>query len=137
MTCIFCRILENQIPAFKIYEDKYVFAFLDISQTTKGHTLIIPKVHSRNILDITDSEIDKSLLNAVRVVSDVLRRSLGCEGFNIISNIDEAAGQTVFHTHIHIIPRYHEGDGFQQNYTVNEPDFEHLEQLQKQITEVM
>ena len=137
MTCIFCKIIKNQIPSFKIYEDNHVVAFLDISQTTKGHTLVIPKEHSENILDIEDNEIDKALLGSIRIISNKLRKSLECKGFNIVSNIDEKAGQTIFHTHIHIIPRYGQNDGFEQNYMINEPNFEKLEQLQKKIMEVV
>lgn len=137
MTCIFCKIIAGDVPSFTIYEDEYVKAFLDISQTTKGHTLIIPKTHSENLLDVSNDEIAGALLKAVQIVSDKIQRTLQCEGFNIVSNIREVAGQTVFHTHIHVIPRYGISDGFQQMYSQNDPDFGKLEILQRQITEVL
>lgn len=137
MTCIFCQIIAGDIPSFTIYEDEYVKAFLDISQTTKGHTLIVPKIHSDNLLEVSDERIDMALVRGVRKVSEKLERTLGCKGFNIVSNINEVAGQTVFHTHIHLIPKYGLDDGFKQVYTANEPNFEQLGQLQQQIMEVL
>lgn len=133
--CIFCKIVDGSIPSFKLYEDENVMAFLDISQTTKGHTLVIPKAHSGNVLEIESEELDKALMAAVRTVAKKLKRVLKCDGFNIVSNIEEVAGQTVFHTHIHIIPRYGANDGFNQTYTQNDFDPVLLEQLQQQITE--
>lgn len=137
MSCVFCQIIAGDIPAFTLYEDEYVKAFLDISQTTVGHTLIVPKQHSANILEVEADTIDIAILRAVRTVSQKLESALKCHGFNIVSNVKEIAGQTVFHTHVHVIPRYDTNDGFQQLYTANEPDFAKLEQLYKQIMEVL
>lgn len=137
MSCIFCQIISGDIPAFTIYEDEYVKAFLDISQTTKGHTLVVPKIHSTTMLEIADETIDRALFRAVRKVAHTLEQTLKCGGFNIVSNVHELAGQTVFHTHVHIIPRYGANDGFQQLYTVNEPDFEELGKLHQEIMEVL
>lgn len=133
-TCIFCKIINGEIPSFKLYEDDYVMAFLDISQTTKGHTLVIPKAHSSNILEM-DAQYDTALIQAVRAISKKITSALKCEGVNIVSNINETAGQTVFHTHVHIIPRYDTNDGFSQNYTQNDFNPEVLEKLQNQIME--
>lgn len=137
MSCVFCQIISGDIPAFTVYEDEYVKAFLDISQTTKGHTLIVPKVHSDSLLEIENEKIEQALFSAVRTVSSILLKALKCEGFNVVSNIREVAGQTVSHTHIHVIPRYGKQDGFQQLYTVNEVDFEQLGKLHQKIMEVL
>lgn len=133
--CIFCKIVDGSIPAFKLYEDENVMAFLDISQTTKGHTLVIPKMHSKNLLEIETREINTALMETVQLVAKKLKNTLKCEGFNIVSNIEEVAGQMVFHSHIHIIPRYGANDGFSQSYNQNDFDPVLLKQLQEQITE--
>lgn len=137
MSCVFCQIIAGDIPAFTLYEDEYVKAFLDISQTTIGHTLVVPKQHSENVLTVESENVDIAILRAVKMVSQKLESVLACKGFNIVSNVKEVAGQTVFHTHFHVIPRYDTNDGFQQIYTTNEPDFEKLEQLHKQLMEVL
>lgn len=137
MSCIFCQIISGTIPAYTIYEDEYVKAFLDISQTTKGHTLVVPKIHSNTLLEVETEAVDYALLRAVRNVSQALQKTFKCEGFNVVSNIHEVAGQTVFHTHVHVIPRYGKNDGFQQMYTVNEPNFEQLKKLHQEIMEVL
>lgn len=137
-TCVFCQLVNGEIPMFKLYEDEHVVAFLDISQTTKGHTLIIPKGHTQNLLEVEAEAIDVSLMKGIRIVCAKLQKTLQCQGFNIVSNINEIAGQVVFHTHIHIIPRYRgKQDGFEQKYTQHEVDFLNLEQLHKQIMEVV
>lgn len=133
--CIFCKIVDGSIPSFKLYEDENVVAFLDISQTTKGHTLVIPKTHSDNLLEIETREINIALMGAIQLVARKLQNTLKCEGFNIVSNIGKEAGQVVFHSHIHIIPRYGTNDGFSQNYSQNNFDSVLLKQLQEQIME--
>lgn len=136
-TCIFCKLIAGEIPMFKLFENEHVVAFLDISQTTKGHTLIVPKEHSRNLLEIDSEVVEVAMFKAIREVSVKLQKALQCEGFNIVSNINGVAGQVVFHTHIHIIPRYNKEDGFEQKYTQNDFDPMSLEQLHKQIMEVI
>ena len=107
--CIFCKIINNEIPSYKIYEDETVMAFLDISQVTKGHTLVIPKQHYANFL-----ECDPTVLQHMTVVAQTLavrlKDVLHAEGMNILSNVNEVAGQSVPHFHIHLIPRYSEQD---------------------------
>ncbi|MBQ4440312.1 MAG: HIT family protein [Kiritimatiellae bacterium] len=107
--CIFCKIVEGTIPSFKVYEDDKVLAYLDINPFSPGHTLVIPKVHAANLLECGDEGLG-TLIAAVRKVAAHLKTALPCDGFNILQNNGEAAGQTVRHIHFHIIPRY-EGGG--------------------------
>ncbi|MFC1756273.1 HIT family protein [Patescibacteria group bacterium] len=103
--CIFCKIIKGDIPSYKVYEDDFVFAFLDISPATKGHTLIIPKEHYENILDIPND-----LLYKISEVSKKLALKyeglLKSDGFNILQSSKEHAQQEVNHYHMHLIPRY-------------------------------
>lgn len=108
--CIFCKIIQHEIPSYKIYEDEHVLAFLDISQVSKGHTLVIPKEHYANILEMDPLHYDH-FMRAVQKVANHLMKETNCKGINILSNINELAGQVVFHAHVHIIPRYEEQDG--------------------------
>ena len=103
--CIFCAIAAGEIPSFKVYEDDLVLAYLDINPFTKGHTLVIPKAHSTGLLD-TDDEVLAAVVARVKKVAAHLKAALPCDGFNILQNNGEAAGQTVHHLHFHIIPRY-------------------------------
>ena len=103
--CVFCAIAAGEIPSFKVYEDEFALAFLDINPFSRGHTLVIPKVHFEGLLDI-DGETLSALAGRVREVAARLVPALGCDGFNILQNNGEAAGQTVKHIHFHIVPRY-------------------------------
>ena len=103
--CVFCAIAANEIPSFKVYEDDLVLAYLDINPFSKGHTLVIPKEHSSGLLD-TPEETLAALVARVKKVASHLKASLPCDGFNILQNNGEAAGQTVMHIHFHIVPRY-------------------------------
>ena len=103
--CVFCAIAANEIPSFKVYEDDLVLAYLDINPFSKGHTLVIPKEHSSGLLD-TPEETLAALVARVKKVASHLKAALPCDGFNILQNNGEAAGQTVMHIHFHIVPRY-------------------------------
>lgn len=103
--CIFCAIAAGEIPCFKVYEDDVVLAYLDINPCTKGHTLVIPKAHSAGLLD-TPPDALKEIVARVQKVAAHVKEVLGCDGFNILQNNGEAAGQTVRHVHFHIIPRW-------------------------------
>lgn len=108
---IFCRIVDGEIPCYKLYEDDDVLAFLDISQVTKGHTLVIPKKHYDNFLTCPKTLMNKVMAVAQRI-GQVSIKIFGARGVNILTNCYEAAGQTVKHFHVHVIPRYKEEDGF-------------------------
>ena len=107
--CIFCEIIKGNIPSKKVYEDNDVVAILDISQATKGHTLVIPKKHYANILEIEYPEYENVMI-AVKKVCEKINVVYKPEGFNILNNCGEAAGQTVNHFHVHILPRYNGDD---------------------------
>ena len=103
--CVFCAIAANEIPSFKVYEDDLVLAYLDINPFSKGHTLVIPKEHSSGLLDTSDETL-AALVARVKKVASHLKATLPCDGFNILQNNGEAAGQTVMHIHFPIVPRY-------------------------------
>ena len=130
--CIFCQIVSGQIPSSKVYEDEEVLAFLDITQVTKGHTLVIPKKHYRNMLEM-DAESASSLFARVPKIAQQLQEKLGAAGVNIINNNEEAAGQTVFHTHVHLLPRFDATDGLKLTFETHEPDFAALAQLAQEV----
>ncbi|OGL60985.1 hypothetical protein A3H10_03335 [Candidatus Uhrbacteria bacterium RIFCSPLOWO2_12_FULL_46_10] len=108
--CIFCKIIAGEIPSEKVYEDEHVLAFLDIAPVNPGHTLVIPKTHSSDFLDTTES----SLIVVVKVLPKIAKAimwAVGADGFNIGVNNGAAAGQIVPHMHFHVIPRL-SGDGY-------------------------
>ena len=131
--CIFCKIVAGEIPASKVYEDDHFLAFLDISQVTPGHTLVIPKKHARNLLEMTPDET-AALFNIVSRVTKKVESATQPQGMNIISNMEEIAGQSAFHTHVHILPRYSQEDDLKIDFIAHEPDFAHLAQLAKEIS---
>ncbi len=102
--CIFCAIGAGEIPSFKVYEDELVLAYLDINPFSEGHTLVIPKEHSTGLLDTDDATL-AAIVSRVKKVAAHIKDALPCDGFNILQNNGEAAGQTVHHIHFHIIPR--------------------------------
>ncbi|HLC62048.1 MAG TPA: HIT family protein [Candidatus Nanoarchaeia archaeon] len=103
--CIFCKIIEGKIPSAKIYEDGKVICFLDIMPANKGHCLVIPKNHSKDLSDMKDEDAEAAI-KAARKVAKALSLSLGCQGFNLVMSNGLEAGQVVFHSHIHIVPRF-------------------------------
>lgn len=103
--CLFCKIVAGELPSHKIDEDDKTLAFMDINPWTKGHSLVIPKEHSRNIYDVGEDDLAAIHLTAQRLAQR-MRDRLGCEGINILQSSEPVAMQTVFHTHIHVIPRY-------------------------------
>ena len=108
---VFCKIVDGEIPCYKVYEDDDVLAFLDISQVTRGHTLVIPKKHFDNFLT-TPKEIMHKVMDIAQTIGQIQIKMLGAVGVNILTNCYEASGQTVKHFHVHVIPRYDVGDGF-------------------------
>lgn len=109
--CLFCKLVSGELPSAKVYEDEHVFAFTDISQVTKGHTLVVPKVHTRDIYSTSD-EIAGNLFAAIPKISRAIKKTYHPVGLNLLNNNEILAGQTVFHFHMHIIPRYDKTDGF-------------------------
>ncbi|MDH5769676.1 MAG: HIT family protein [Candidatus Bathyarchaeota archaeon] len=107
--CVFCKIINREIPANIIYENGKVLAFLDINPINRGHTLIVPKKHYGDVYDITEDHLRETVAVAKKI-SEAVKRGLGAEGVNILHASGEAAQQSVFHFHIHLVPRY-EDDG--------------------------
>lgn len=105
--CIFCKIANKEIPGKIIYEDDICMAFLDLSQATYGHTLVIPKQHFANILEVDDETL-AHLMSIVKKISQKIMLKCHAKGLNVLTNTNEIAGQTVYHFHIHILPRYDE-----------------------------
>ena len=107
--CVFCKIINREIPANIVYENGKVLAFLDINPINRGHTLIVPKKHYGDVYDITEDYLRETVA-AAKKISEAVKRGLGAEGVNILHASGEAAQQSVFHFHIHLVPRY-EDDG--------------------------
>ena len=117
---VFSKILSGEIPSFKVYEDDFVYAFLDISQVTKGHTLLIPKKASPNIFE-TDEETMAHIGAALPKVANAIKKAFNPDGLNIIQNNGEFADQSVFHIHFHFLLRYENGiDGFGYHWETDE-----------------
>jgi len=134
--CIFCKIVAGEIPAKKVFENEHVVAFLDISQVTKGHTLVIPKTHVKDLYELTP-EIAKNLFEVVPSIANGLKEAFEPVGLNTLNNNGEKAGQSVFHYHMHLIPRYGKGDGFGAVWKTNFDAYsdEQLSQIANDIKE--
>lgn len=130
--CLFCKIVAKSIPAAVIYEDEFVLAFLDINPMTLGHTLVIPKIHAENILDLPDDQIDP-FFQAVKKIVALLQERLELRGFTIGINHGKMSGQAIDHLHVHIVPRYEGDGGGSLHSVVKNPPQESLEEIQAKI----
>lgn len=108
--CLFCKIIDGSIPSTKIYEDDHVYAFTDISPVAKGHTLLIPKHHCQDLFEMPE-EVARHLYAVAPKIANAIKAAFQPIGLNTINNNGAAAGQTVFHYHLHFIPRYDEKEG--------------------------
>jgi histidine triad (HIT) family protein len=133
--CIFCKIVNEEIPAAKVFENDHVLAFLDISQVSKGHTLVIPKLHQENIFELKP-DTAKELFGVVPKIANAIKEAFNPLGLNILNNNGKAAGQAVFHYHLHLIPRFGKGDGFGAVWKDHSSQYsgEDLQQIAKEIT---
>lgn len=129
--CIFCKIANGVIPSKTLYEDKDFRVILDLGPAARGHALILPKEHAANLYELPEETVGTAFILAKRMASKMSER-LGCDGFNLMQNNGETAGQTVFHFHIHLIPRY-PGDGQRIGWNPGNPSGEELEEVRKQI----
>ena len=118
--CIFCKILADEIPSAVVYEDDLFRAILDVNPAARGHVIILPKRHAANLFELPDEEASQILIVA-RKIARALKETYHCDGVNILQNNGEIAGQTVFHFHMHIIPRY-KGDTANIKWVQNEVD---------------
>lgn len=117
--CIFCKIVNGEVPAKKIYEDEKTIAFLSIEPLTFGHTLVIPKEHYEDIFDMPE-ELLKEVFVSVKKVSEILKEKLKCDGINVMNSNGKVAQQDVFHYHVHVVPRY-AGSNFKLKYENSSP----------------
>lgn len=129
--CIFCKIAAGEIPSATLYEDDDFRVILDLSPASKGHALILPKEHYRNLYDL-DDELAAKVLVLAKKMTLRLKEVLGCDGYNIVQNNEEAAGQTVFHFHMHMIPRY-QGDKVGLGWKMGKLSDEDKEEILNQL----
>lgn len=129
--CIFCKIANGEIPSATIYENSDFRVILDVAPANRGHALIIPKEHFKDIFDI-DAVTAGKLFSLATEVARAMKSVLHCDGLNIVQNNGLIAGQTVFHFHLHLIPRY-EGDGIKLTWEQHESDSADLQELAKEI----
>lgn len=135
--CIFCKIVKGEVPSYRIFEDENVLAFLDVSQTTLGHTLLIPKKHVPDIFAY-DEILAQQVLGKIPLIARSLKQSLpNLKGLNLINNNGQLAGQAVFHSHFHFVPRYNDRDTFNLKFHDNSKNYsaEALNKLAKNIGE--
>lgn len=121
--CVFCKIIQGEIPSQKVYEDDQVIAFLDLSQVTPGHTLVVPKKHVENIFDYDDELAASIALRLPKIARAIQSAFPESKGMNIINNNGEVAYQTVFHTHWHLIPRYQTNEGLKIVFENNQETY--------------
>lgn len=129
--CIFCMIINGEIPSYKVYEDNDFLAFLDISQAEKGHTLVVPKKHYDNLLELDDETAEKMLV-LIKNLAIKVKKATNADGINILNNNGEAAGQSVKHLHFHIIPRYN-GDDLEIKFKEHSTTKEEFNELVEKI----
>lgn len=130
-TCIFCKIANGEIPSKTIYEDDEFRVILDLGPATKGHALILPKQHAKDLFELPEEKAAKAMILA-RKIGALMISKLKCDGFNLIQNNGEAAGQTVFHFHFHLIPRY-KNDNQTIGWNPTAPSQEELEEIKNLI----
>ena len=129
--CIFCKIANGEIPSTTLYEDEDFRVILDLGPATRGHALLLPKNHFANLFELDDETAQKAILVAKKMAGK-MKDALGADGFNLVQNNGEVAGQTVFHFHMHLIPRYKE-DGQKIGWNPGSPSQEELEEIKNQI----
>ncbi|MBD5505677.1 MAG: HIT family protein [Lachnospiraceae bacterium] len=129
--CIFCKIANGEIPSQTLYEDETFRVILDLGPATKGHALILPKEHYANLYELPETTAGEAMKLAKKMAAMMTER-LGCEGFNLVQNNGDLAGQTVFHFHMHLIPRYR-ADGQKIGWKPQEVSQEELKAVKDQI----
>lgn len=129
--CIFCKIIDKEINSNILYEDNDFQVILDSAPATYGHAILLTKKHYKNFFEL-DEETAKKLLPVAKKVSKAMKKVLNCSGFNLLQNNGELAGQTVFHFHLHLIPRY-EGDGVDFRWKPNKFDDEEIAKMTREI----
>ena len=131
--CIFCKIANGGIPSKTIYEDEKFRVILDLGPATKGHALILPKEHYANLYELPD-DMAGDVMKLAKKMATQITEKLGCDGFNLVQNNGDLAGQTVYHFHLHLIPRYR-ADGQTIGWKPQEVSQEELEEVRAQIVD--
>ena len=131
--CIFCKIANGEIPSKTLYEDRNFRVILDLGPATKGHALILPRAHAENLYDLPRESASEVMVLAQKMAATLVEK-LRCDGLNLVQNNGEAAGQTVRHFHLHLIPRYVD-DGQSINWKTGSPTQEELENIRRTIVE--
>ena len=124
--CVFCRIVAGQLPSTKVYEDEQVLAFMDLGQVNPGHVLVAVKKHAANLFELEVVQAE-AIARATLKISNALKKAFEAEGLSVYQANGKAAGQTVFHYHVHLLPR-HAGDGMELTWPVKNPPREKLEE---------
>ncbi|MCM1567937.1 MAG: HIT family protein [Roseburia sp.] len=127
--CIFCKLANGELPTNSIYEDEDFNVILDLGAATRGHALILPKEHADNLYELPEETAAKIMPLAKKLAAH-MKEKLVCDGLNLVQNNGEAAGQTVMHFHLHLIPRYRE-DGQKISWTSGKPSSEELEEVKR------
>jgi len=129
--CIFCKIVAGEIPSFKIYEDEHTLAFMDINPANRGHALAIPKAHSPNLFETPDDALAMTVATAKKVARAV-QKTVSPDGINLLQANGPGAAQSVFHLHMHVIPRF-DGDNLMLNWGINPGDMDEIKALSEEI----
>ncbi len=135
MDCIFCEIVAGNIPASTVYEDDHVLAFMDIAPANPGHTLVIPKQHYRNIFDMP-MEVGSKIMQTAIPIANAIRTALNPDGLNLFQSSEAAGFQTVFHFHLHLIPRW-EGDSLRLPWRPSDGNMEEIGKVATKIRGVL
>ena len=130
-SCIFCKIVAGELPAQRIDEDEHTIAFMDLNPWTRGHALVVPRNHARNLYEVDDDDLAHTMGAAKRLALR-MRDRLRCDGINLINSCEPAAWQTVFHLHVHVIPRY-DDDPLQLPTRPREADQEELAKVAEEL----
>jgi histidine triad (HIT) family protein len=129
--CVFCKIVAGQIPSTKVFEDEHTLAFMDIGHVNPGHTLVAVKKHAANVFELEEAQAE-AIARAIVKISRALKKAFEPEGLSVYQANGKAAGQTVFHYHVHLLPR-HAGDGMELVWPLKNPPREKLEEFAAKI----
>jgi histidine triad (HIT) family protein len=129
--CVFCKIVAGQIPSTRVFEDEHTLAFMDLGHVNPGHTLVAVKKHAANVFELDEMQAE-AIARAVVKISRALKKTFEPEGLSVYQANGKAAGQTVFHYHVHLVPR-HDGDGMALTWPVKNPPREKLEEYAARI----
>ena len=129
--CLFCGIVAGDVPAQVVDSDEHTVAFMDINPATRGHALVVPREHSRDLMDISDADLERTTL-AARRLAQRIDETLGPDGINLLNSCRSAAWQTVFHFHVHVVPRY-EDDPLELPWVPGPGDPDEIERVANEI----